>query len=189
MKGSSIQTDKLILETQNMARTARDANNLTEESIRARLAVKDIRLNRAIAINQQTVVVVEIENIGNTTASTRTRTGAERWKGMPDGDMPVKQVETEEAIERGGSRKMYLVDKPATTDFLNALPIRIADPPKSLTTYFFGRIDYTTLSKPHHTEFCAYLMRAGTDILAISVVPGPDPNYMLFRCPKWVSVD
>ena len=190
IKGNSVQTDRLIVETQNLAKAAGDANKLTEESLRARIVVKDARLYRAVAVNQRTTVVVDFENIGHATAIAHDRSATQRWRGMPDGDMPTKESgANNNSIEPGGKMTIYLVDKPATMDFLKALPVRIADVPQTLTPYFFGRIDYTTLSKPHHTDFCACLMQVGTDLQAIVTVPGREPRYMLFRCPKWVSAD
>ena len=191
---SLAKTDALIEASNRLALQASNANRLTEESIRGRIAIKNVRLGKPVTLGEQVTVLVETENVGHSAALERGGESAERWQELPDGEMPVKVPGASEAttMEPGSGGLVVVLDKePVTESFLSAL----GDPkPGFQTTFFFGRIVYETLGKEHYTEFCAYLMPFNTSSLNLPETKAnagfnTDKRYALRECPRWHGSD
>jgi hypothetical protein len=172
------------------AKAARDANAVTFESTRARIARRNTQIDKPISIGNAINVVSYFENVGHSAAfNVRIDSDVRRWRGLPDGPMPVKIPLEGETLEVGPpGHQLYMIDsEPVKEDFLKGLP-SIHPKGKELTTYFFGRFNYVTLGQEHYTEFCFYLTGYDSGGLPIRV-QAVETRYTLMQCNKWHRAD
>ena len=194
-KAAETQSRQAIEQTKNMTSTLdtiRNANRLTEESIRGRIAIQNIRLQKAVVTGEPIVVLVETENIGHSVALVHSGFATKYWSGLPqDRNMPIDMSRDEPSAEEPGSQGLVVIrDKQVVTpEFLENIS-------KAKTGYetefFFGRIVYTTLGREHHTEFCAYLMPFDTNKIPSTLATKGveiDSHYTLRQCDWWHSTD
>src|SRR5260370_19190159 len=142
--------------------------------------------------------MVDWKNIGHIPVFWRNGIGVKRWRGMPEGEMPVEfpSADTAGTMPPDGVANMMFNDlEPLSANFLKGLP-KTRDHARLdqfETIYFFGRVIYDTIGRPHHTDFCAYLMDLNLTTLHIpnplrSQAPFND-RYLLRQCPKWNTSD
>jgi len=171
------------------AKAANDANRLTEESLRGRIAIKSIRLRSKLNAGEVVSVVVDTENIGHAAAIVKTRGQVEHWSTLPSGPMKLnKPLDTGELLEPGLPMTIQIFDRlPLTADFIKSIGV-----PGTPSAYFFGRFEYESLGKRHSAEFCAFIIRVDTNQIADSPAAkgyGVDQNFGLYRCPRWHDSD
>ena len=164
------------------AEAALAANRLTEESIRGRVAITNIRLAHPISVGQGITAVVNIENVGHSVVSEQVGSDAKEWVHLPDGPMPIS-MQPPEVNEPGAKGTALIFSGNATPELVNGIGV-----PGHPTVYFFGRVNYQTLGKSHYVEFCAYVMRLDTTTIprtpateSLSV----DTRFALRKCDKW----
>ncbi len=180
---SLIQTRQAIKSAEaakQAADAASAANDITAESVRARIDVDSVKLSQPIAIGGATNVTAVLKNTGQTPAyNVRTGITQTRGESLPDGDMKVT-LSGSGTVRNGseGVTMFTLAPETATSSLLGGLPQSLDFSPKGYTVYTFGRAEYTTLKKPHTTEFCYLLTQ-----------PGNGGLYLLRQCPKWNTAD
>ena len=180
--------------SKQLAIQAGNANRLTEESIRGRIAIKNIRLQEAVTVGGKISVLVETDNVGHATAFERDGSGTEIWTSLPDGEMPINVPSKESATTREqGSGSLIVVHNGhvITEAFLNGMG---KSGTRFETMFFFGKIVYETLGKEHFTEFCAYLTifnPIAMNVPEMRATAGvkTDSRYALIQCPKWHGAD
>lgn len=190
-------------ETRKAVEVARSANTLTEESIRARLVMTDFDFLRPVTAGQRTAIKVHIKNIGRSQAVYGIATDSYRWRGLPDGDIPLTvtdisiplqvDVPIEQAIFEQEPITQEIIDGIPTLTDLRQSPnnlkpgIALNPTPLKATIYFIGKLVYDSIGRRQEDTFCIYLIRSNESSakeFGIPPVPG-DPNFIFMKCPKW----
>ena len=172
------------IETRRSASAMKGSVRLQEEAIRGRIAITGLELDQPVSVGGRLRLVVRWKNIGYSALSWSSGQGVERWRGMPRGDIPIGVGKVREGfvLAQEAVGTLELIDlAPITKDFLEGLPqgSNLRDPGKFETTYFFGRIVYTTLGKEYAVEFCSFV---------IDLIDFEDrrlPRYCIAAAPKW----
>jgi hypothetical protein len=191
MNATYIEITKQSRAAADSAKAAQDANRLTEESIRGRIAIKNYRFNRPVSVGSRIAVVLETENVGHATALERSGTDAKRWRELPEGPMPIAIPAGNTVVEPGSHGTIIVTDSLiAERDFVASISGNLNRTAKeSPTVYFFGRIVYTTLGREHYTEFCAFIVRYNTvgipNTSDTASIVRSDTSFILRECPKW----
>jgi hypothetical protein len=176
--------------TKETADAAKQANNLLEESTRARLGI----YSRLGPIQVGSIVRADVTatNLGHALAVVGTHYGYDRRTELPDGDMPLNAGSLDSLLEPGKDELTTVIDPHfMTQDLLDNVPkLRdlVMDPhPHSPTIYLYGRLDYETLGNMHKVEFCYFLVRNDPTMVSPTDSPIKGDEFVLKTCPKWNS--
>jgi hypothetical protein len=155
------------------AGAAKDANLLTRESIRARVTVSNVTLQKAVTAGEALTAVVLAENSGGSEATNvRVQIQIRISKDLPEGDMPTRNDPTPSVAviaPRGKTESLATLNPQVMT----------AELVKELTAgaiqiYVFGIVTYETFGQARETRFC--------------LSPDPQAPKRAKICPKWNSV-
>ena len=189
-------------ETREAISVARDANKLTEDSVRAHMIMIDFQFTRPVAVGQRTTVRFTLENIGRSQAVYGIVTATHRWRGMPAGDMPINDPDVSTPLEPSIPVEQHMFEEPTVTqDFIDGMPTMadlqknplnpttpstILAAPTQLTTYFIGKLLYDSIGGRRGKQFCFYMIRSDEASRKVNFpqITG-DPNYIFSSCPKW----
>lgn len=156
------------------AQAAADANRMNEDFQRARLEVKDERLQFTGAFGgSKAVFSFMTENNGRSVANdVRFSIKAELWRDLPEGAMPEISgpVDHSDRLFEGAKQKYSLLGPEITPTIVQQMQRNES------RMFFFGRVRYSTLGRPRESEFC---WSFGPDFKADGSIP------TIYLCPKW----
>jgi len=184
-----------IDQVQQQIDAAKSANELTAESMRGRIQFTNARILESITVGKPITVILDWKNIGKSPAYSRTAHDVKRWRGMPEGGMPiaVSSIGSAGMIAPDDGGQISMTDfKPVAASFLDGLPkgpvFDISKLGQYETVYYFARIEYETIGRKHFSEWCAFLIDfdlANRQLSPGVALPIVQNRYMLNQCPKW----
>jgi hypothetical protein len=185
--GSLQKTQVLTDATNKLAQQAENSNLMNADQARARIEGRNTRIDKRIQPGQAISVSAYFENMGHSPAfDMRSASDAKYWSDIPDGPMPLKLPQQGPIIEPGIPGYTITWSVPSTAEFLAGLPTDTKDHSRP-TVYFFGRFEYLTMGRKHHTEFCFYLI--STAGLLAPVPQTIETRYTPAACQRWNSAD
>ncbi|HEY6765000.1 MAG TPA: hypothetical protein VI386_09520, partial [Candidatus Sulfotelmatobacter sp.] len=180
--------------------TARDANKLTEDSVRARLVLTDFDLLHPIVAGQPIVCKFRLKNVGRSLGIYGIEVSAMSSNQLPNGDIPLIVRNVSTPIETGVSVSQTIIDRTIPDqNFIKNIPTgagltqssvthHIEDPTQTPTAFFYGRLIYESLGKRREQQFCFFLMQVDDAYKALAPPKDStdtDPRFDFINCSKW----
>ena len=179
-------------------KVARDANKLTEDSVRARLLLSDFDVARPVA-GHHIVANLHLKNVGHSLAIYGLEVAAIDGYQLPDGDIPLAVKDVSVPLQPDVRVDQSIVDQTiADQAFIDNLPVpseltrdpsthHAQEPTKKPTIFFFGRLIYESLGKRREQQFCFFVIRSDATWKEMRPpkIPSGDPDIDFIACSKW----
>ncbi len=171
--------------TRDAVIATQQANELTRQSVRARIIFQNMHLTKPVRAGEAIRVAFNLKNIGRSEAFYGVSVGVHRWIALPEDPNLIATPVPDKVMEPDAPMDAAIFDDVLPTQgYLDDLPrAEVYGPPTHLTTYFLGRVIYESLGRSYENDFCVYLVRRSTNPFATDLPEDfGDPNYMFMKC-------
>lgn len=172
-------------------RAALRANEMLLESTIASFTDKEILLT-PVEVDKPIIAGLSFTNVGRAEAAVGVQMDTKRWRGMPDGEMPLPAVtQTPNVVSPGETpNPITIADlKPVDQQFLDGMPtfseaMKTKEQTSKETDYFLIRLAYSSLGQNHEDDHCFFIVKAD-DLSRELNVSEAQPGFIVLNCPKW----
>jgi len=175
--------------TLDAVKASQEANRLTEEATRGRIAI-DVKL-APVQVGQPTQISITATNVGHSLAIVGYHFGYDRGVLLPDNDMPLSSNPPDTMLEPGGVEYTSITDPHIMTqEIMDQLPamgdmgVAMNGTPHTETRYFYGQFDYESFGHKHKLEFCYFIVKTDKGMMNFDF-PLRNENFILRNCPHW----